>query len=35
MIITMSGELEYFGGFGQVGMKDSNKASRSVGCGEI
>jgi len=35
MIITVSGELKYFGGFGQVGMRDSNKASKSAGCGEI
>jgi len=35
MIITVSEELKYFGGFGQVGMEDSNKANRSVGCGEI
>jgi hypothetical protein len=35
MIITMPGDLEYFGGFGQAGMRDSNKASRSAGCGEI
>jgi len=35
MIITVPGELEYTGGFGQAGMRDSNKASRSAGCGEI
>jgi hypothetical protein len=28
-------ELENCGGFGQAGMRDSNKASRSASCGEI
>jgi hypothetical protein len=35
MIIIVPRELNYFGGFGQVGMRDSNKANKSAGCGEI
>lgn len=35
MVITMLGKLKYFGGFGQVGTRNSNKARKSAGCGEI